>query len=262
MARLVGTEPTERQRIRAGLLAVPGSVASHRSAAVLWELVPTDDAATVHLSVPNGSARRERLAGVTCHRPDDRRDLRAVARDGMLATPPLRAVLDLGITDPTLVDEAVGRTLSDGLLTIAALEAGLERHARQGRTGVRALRAAIDAWSIDARPADSILEAAFARLCTRSGLPPFVLHERIGRWEVDFRFVGTPILVECDGWTTHGRDRDQFERDRRKDDDLRAAGWVLTRLTYRAIARRPTDTARRLHRLLARWSELPVPDAA
>jgi len=262
VARCIGTEDTELQRIRAASLAVPRAVVSHRSAAVLWGLVSAARGQPVHLTTPWGDAHRRALVGVVCHRPDDLVDVRAVGRHGIATTPPLRTLLDLGVTDPHLVSGAVGRALADKLLTIDGLEAGLGRHAKQGRTGVVVLRRAIDEWALDARPADSILEAAFAQLCERASLPPFVHHQRVEGWEVDFRFVGTPVIVECDGWTTHGRDRDQFEIDRRKDDDLRAAGWVPARLTYRAITRRPADTARRLRRLLDRWSGVPIPDAA
>jgi very-short-patch-repair endonuclease len=116
-------------------------------------------------------------------------------------------------------------------------------------------------WSIDSRPADSVLETAMAKLVDRHDLPPVDFHPKIGGWELDFRVVGTAVLLECDGWTTHGLDRDQFERDRRKDDDLHAAGWIVVRFTYRSIVRRPAETARRIERVVARWAALEPPDA-
>lgn len=260
VARCVGTTPNELQSVRAATLAVPDSVASHRSAAMLWGFVEPDDGAEVHVTAVEGRAQRRTLSGVACHRPDDRLDVRPVRRHGIPATPPLRTLLDLGITHPDLVHGAVGGALSTGLLTIHGLEAGLARHARPGRTGVTALRRAIDDWAIDTRPADSVLEPAFVELCNRFDLPAVTFHEMIAGWEVDFRFVGTPVVVECDGWSTHGRNRSQFELDRRKDDDLRAAGWIPTRVTYRAVTQRASDTARRLLRLLARWGDAPCPD--
>lgn len=264
IARCVGTEPTDLQRAMAATLAIPDSVASHVTAAQLWGLAPGANVVDgdVHVTTPDRSRQWRRLEGVVCHRPRDRVDVRGVRRNGVPTTPPFRTLLDLGITNPDLVHGAVGIALSSGLLTINGIEAGLQRHAVQGRHGVVALRTALDEWAIDARPADSILESAFVELCRRHRLPPPNFHERIEGWEVDFRFPGTAVVVECDGWTTHGRRRDQFERDRRKDDDLRGAGWVPARLTYRAITRQQADTARRLRRLLARWSDHPAPDAA
>jgi very-short-patch-repair endonuclease len=67
--------------------------------------------------------------------------------------------------------------------------------------------------------------------------------------------------VECDGWSTHGLDRTQFERDRLKDSDLTNAGWQMLRFSYRSIVNDPGGTAVRIRRALARWKHLEVPDA-
>ena len=77
-------------------------------------------------------------------------------------------------------------------------------HSIQGRAGVTALRDAIDEWSIDSRPADSVLEPAMRKLVQRHGLPDIEFHPTIEGREVDFRFTGTPVIVECDGWAYHG----------------------------------------------------------
>ncbi len=69
-------------------------------------------------------------------------------------------------------------------------------------------------------------------------------------WEVDFHVDGTPVIVECDGWSSHGLDRDQFERDRRKDAELRAAGYVVCRYSWLQITRQPTWTANNLRQVL------------
>jgi very-short-patch-repair endonuclease len=125
----------------------------------------------------------------------------------------------------------------------------------------RRSRAAIDEWSIDARPADSLLEVAILRLTERSGLPPLEFHPVIEGREVDFRVIGTPILLECDGWTFHGLNRAAFEHDRESDASLTAAGWIVIRFTYRAVTRSPRTNADRIRRNLTRWSDLRAPDA-
>ena len=38
-----------------------------------------------------------------------------------------------------------------------------------------------------------------------------------------------------------------------------AAGWIVMRLTYRAIVSDPSDTARRIRRAVSRWSHLDPP---
>src|SRR4029078_10283046 len=115
---------------------------------------------------------------------------------------------------------------------------------------------------IDAKPADSTLEAAMARLIHRYRLPPVRFHPVIEGWEVDFRVVVSPVILECDGWVFHGLDRTTFERDRIRDAELTAAGWIIVRLTYRSIPSTPGRTAGRIQNAVARWSAFPAPDAA
>ena len=135
-------------------------------------------------------------------------------------------------------------------------------HAQRGRSGTTALRQAIDDWSLDAKPADSVLEPAMRRLVSRYGLPDVEFHARVGGREVDFRIIGTPIVIECDGWRYHGRDREQFERDRANDADFVAHGWIVLRFTYRRITSRPSEVARRIEETIARWVDARSPDAA
>ena len=73
--------------------------------------------------------------------------------------------------------------------------------------------------------------------------------------------IGTPVMLECDGWAYHGLDRSNFERDRDRDAELTAAGWIVVRFTYRAItiARAGPPADPRRHRPL---DDVPAPDAA
>ena len=174
----------------------------------------------------------------------------------------LRTLVDLGAVDPDGVAEAVGHAIATKLVDLRALEATVPVHAGTGRRGVVALRNAIDEWSIDAKPADSTLEAAMARLIHRYRLPPVRFHPVIEGWEVDFHVVDSPVILECDGWVFHGLDRSKFERDRIRDAELVAAGWIVVRFTYRSITTTPGRTARTDPKAVARWSDAPTPDAA
>ncbi len=119
----------------------------------------------------------------------------------------------------------------------------LRRHARPGRHGVRALRAAYDNWAIDDKPPDSALELAMVRLLDRAGLPRVVFHPPLLGRELDFAYLRERVAIECDGWESHGLDRHGFERDRVRDAALVAAGWVVLRFTWRQITRRPSWVA-------------------
>ena len=253
VARLAGTADTVEQRVTAAALAIgSGALASHRSATFLWGAPrPEDD--PVDLIVLGRRGLRNRT-GICIHRPTDLTDLAPPQRrSNIRCTNIVRTLCDLGAVDPGGVEAAVGHALAARLVTLGALEAALLVHGRPGRTGVTALRSAIDAWSIDARPADSLLEHAMHRLVRRYRLPPVEFHKRIEGWEVDFWIVGTPIVLECDGWATHGLSHDQFERDRRRDSELIAAGWIVVRFTYRAVTLAPGRTAERIRSVIDRW---------
>lgn len=261
VARLPGTPDTPEQRIAAAVLACgPSALASHRSAAHLWG-IPRQPHDPVDVIVP-GRTQERHLDGVVVHRPRDGRRLTPQRREGIACTNVLRTLVDLGAVDPASVRGALGHVLTVKLASIDAVATALEEHARPGRAGVTALREAVDFWSIDSRPADSVLETAMRRLVVRYRLPPVEFHPLIDGWEVDFRVIGTPVILECDGWTSHGLQREQFERDRLRDGRLAAAGWVVVRFTYRAIVTTPAQTARRIAAAVERWRHVPSPDAA
>jgi len=50
------------------------------------------------------------------------------------------------------------------------------------------------------------------------------LNSSIEGYMVDFVWRDQRLIVETDGWQAHGT-RNAFERDRRRDADLLAAGW-------------------------------------
>jgi hypothetical protein len=253
VCRMFGAARTPLQRIQAAVLAAgPGALASHRSAARLWGIPRPDDDA-VDVLLPRRT-RQATIAGVSVHRPRDLLDLAPSHRERIRTTNVLRTLCDLGAVDRAAVPGAVGHVVTTGLASPAALAAAIRRHGRRGRPGVPALRDALDEWVLDGKPVDSVLEPAMQRLLARFGLPPAEFHPRIGGHEVDFRIVDSPLVLECDGWATHGRERDQFERDRTRDADLAALGHVVLRFTYRAITTRPAKEAERIRRNVARWA--------
>jgi very-short-patch-repair endonuclease len=252
VARLAGTQRTYNQRIAAAVWSMGGSaLASHRSALHLHGVPGADRADPVDVIMP-GRSRKLQLDGVRTHRPTDDQRLAPQRRQGIRCTDLLRTLVDVGAVAPDIVHGALGHVLSSREVNLSAVAQVLVDHGRRGRSGVGALRQAFEDWAIDGKPADSVLEAAFGRLVERFGLPDVEFHPVIEGWEVDFRICGTSVIIECDGWTTHGLERAQFERDRCRDDDLASAGWTIRRFTYRAIVGQPADTARRIRRAVER----------
>jgi very-short-patch-repair endonuclease len=249
VAALVGAPATPEQRVLAAILACkrPAS-ASHRSGAYVWgvDIKGTDP---VDIATDDRACRLE-LPWVRTHNPRDVDDLRPVRRRGIPTTNPLRVLLDLGQVAPDDVLKALEHFAVEGLVTGKAVRGALARHGRKGRHGVGALRAAFDAFAIDGALPDSELERAMGALLGAHDLPQAVFHPRILGYEVDFAYLEEKVILECDGWSNHGLDRRQFERDRERDAALMAAGWIVLRFTWTQITRRPASVARSIRRVL------------
>ena len=160
----------------------------------------------------------------------------------------LRLLCDLGAVDPRSVPAAVGHVVTTGMASPVALRTAVDVHARRGRHGVPAFRDALDEWVIDGKPTDSVLEPAMRSARRRARLPPVEFHRVIRGYEVDFWVIDSPIVLECDGWDTPRAQQGEFERDRVRDGELTAAGYITVRFTYRQITRQPAAQADRIRR--------------
>jgi very-short-patch-repair endonuclease len=253
VARLPGSTASTEQTIQAAVLATgPGSLASHRTAARLWGIPRPDDDPIEVIVTHRG--RSPDIDGVIVHRPRDTKDLKQVLRSGIPTTNILRLLCDLGAVEADAISAAVGHVLSARLASPVALRWAIDRHSRRGRHGVPAFREALDEWLIDGKPADSDLERVMRRLFEEYRLPPFEFHAVIVGFEVDFRIVGSPIVLECDGWAFHAKTRAQQARDAERDATLAEAGYVPVRFTHDQIVRRPAQQARRIVGLVKRWA--------
>jgi very-short-patch-repair endonuclease len=252
VARLYGSPDTHEQRIAAAVLAAsPGAMASHRSAARLWD-IPRPDDDPVDIIVVSRT-RGLALDGVIVHRPRDDKDLSPVLRKNIPTCNILRLGCDIGAADPRSAREAVLHIVTNAIASPRALRTACDVHTRPGRPGVPALRAALDEFMIDGKPVDSILESTMRDVRTRFRLPPMEFHAKVCGYEVDFLVTGTPVVLECDGWDSHGRHRRLFERDRERTATLVAAGHVVVPFTWRKLVRDPEWVARKVRAAADRW---------
>ena len=103
-------------------------------------------------------------------------------------------------------------------------------------------------------PARTPLEDRILELCRQYDLPsPHTNVLVLGR-EVDAFWPQAKLMVEGDSWAFH-RHRAAFERDRRRDAKMQAAGFRVIRLTHRRLEREPQTVAAELRCLL----DHPVP---
>jgi very-short-patch-repair endonuclease len=251
VARVPGTPDTFHQRVLAGVLAAAhDAMASHRTATALWG-VPRPDWDPIDILLPHRS-HHSLPRQVEIHRPRDRLDLRPIMRSRIPCTNPMRTLLDLGAVDEAAVFDAFIAMLSSKVVSPSAVRAALVRHSRKGRHGVTALRGAFERWADDELPPDSMLEALVVEFLRTQRLPPVRFHVQLEGFEVDFQFVDTPVVLEADGWSTHGLLHDQFEFDRMRDQILVGAGYSVIHFTWHQLRGGSEQLADRIRKVL-RW---------
>ena len=87
-------------------------------------------------------------------------------------------------------------------------------------------------------------------LIERIGLPSPRTNVRVLGYEVDFLWPDARLVVETDGYGSHGTRR-AFERDRQRDARLTAAGYRVLRFTWWQLANEPEVVAARLAEALS-----------
>lgn len=224
----------------AALLAMrPGTVISHETAAVLWRLLPTGaGGGLIHVTVP-GSSAGARVRGVRTHRGPELKPRDISARAGLPATSPARVLLDIG---PTTSFRMMERALGEALYLKLIREPHLSELRRRcvGRRGCGALAALLDSWSEPALTR-SEAEELFLSLVRAAELPAPRINTDWQSGERDFRWPEARLIVEIDGWQSHGR-RPAFERDRRRDAQALALGASTMRITWRQLQYGPLPT--------------------
>ena len=125
--------------------------------------------------------------------------------------------------------------------------------ARRRRTPELHARAGALRRLLEARPTltRSEAERRLLALVRLAGLPLPETNVRLGRHEVDVLWRENRLVVEVDGYAYHAG-REAFERDRRRDADLQAAGHRVIRVTWRRIVNEPEALIATLAQALAR----------
>jgi very-short-patch-repair endonuclease len=212
-------ELNQRGRWLAAVLACgKGAVLSHRSAGALYALV-ADDRGTVHVTIPRTTPVRQ--PGITAHRSSSV-FLDAQTRHAIPVTTVPRTLRDLK------------RTVTTDEWNDAVEQAEIKRIP----TGLPPLRTR------------SKLERQLKAICRRHRLPPPQTNVRIGHYLVDALWRRERLIVEVDGWHTHGT-HTAFVEDRQRDRWLHARRWRVARFTYDEVFDEPARVAAELRVLLA-----------
>jgi Protein of unknown function (DUF559)/Transcriptional regulator, AbiEi antitoxin len=222
----------EGRWLAAVLACGEGAALSHTGAAALWDLrgVPSG---RVHVTVPTHAGRPQR-PGIRIHRSITLLPSLVTVRRGIRVTTVNRTVVDLR-----------------RMLSPAQLRAVL----RQAQ--IRRLDTGPQPQSIT-DPDHTELERRFAALGRRHGFPPPLAQQVIGPYTVDFLWPAQRVIVEVDGWHTHGT-QTAFEDDRARDAWLTAQGYRVVRFTWRQVTREGPWVAKVVLGLLA---SNPAPPSA
>jgi very-short-patch-repair endonuclease len=218
----------------AALLACgPLSVIGHRSAVIVmglrWRYCGPVEVVLPH-EVQLGRA------GVRCRRVTALAADEVAVRHGLRVTTPARTLVDLAATASRgdlarLAEEILFQRLASTAEIIDAIGRGA------GRPGVRKLRAIADLLD-EASFTRSEAERRLKTLLRGAGLPMPRMNVKRAGWEVDAVWDRQRLVVEVDGYRSHGT-RPQFERDRTKDAQMMLAGYRVLRFTWRQITREP-----------------------
>ena len=237
-------QPLARE-LAALLFIGSGSLVSHRSAACLWGLTqgfPPDEVEATVVGRHAASRPGLRIYRVGRLDPDDVRLLW-----GIPVTAPARTMIDFAAHAP---EPEFRRALSEayvqGLLSDRTLADAMERV--PGRTGIARLRTTLNDESGRA-PTRSQAERLLLRLIADAQLPLPAVNVLLEGHEVDFLWRVEQLVVEVDGHGFHGH-RAAFERDRRRDQRLVAAGYRVIRVTWRQLVGEPLAVITRIAQAL------------
>jgi len=249
---LPGTQLDLAALTRAAVLARPAAIPAGLSAAVVLGEGPWDEVPQVGAPWLVGDRERALDARVFQHP-----GIKTVKRAGLVLSHPAYAVVDLlRFLDPQGA-AAVGRAAVQR--RTVTLDFLAERRAALGRlAGARQLGLVIEQLH-EGTHAES--EHRFVALLREAGIGGWRANHpvRIGtrRYFLDVAFAEARLAVEIDG-RAHHSSAAAFQNDRRRQNDLVAAGWTVLRFTWGDIVDRPHEVIARIltaleSPALARW---------
>jgi hypothetical protein len=227
----------------AAVLANARTVASHWTAAWLWELLRTEPSGRFHLTAARERRRRPefKLHAGALHKEDMTRV------GGIPVTSLERTVLDLAALKPGRTPGDLKRCEELGRFDLRRFEALLARSA--GHHGRAALADAVSLHQPDPTVTRSGLERRFRGLVREAGLPAPTMNYVVAGYELDCWWEEARLAVELDTYGTHGS-RLSFEEDRKRQRKLGLLGIRMERVTDRQLDSEADEVLLAIARLL------------
>jgi very-short-patch-repair endonuclease len=248
---VVHAAPLPLARETAALLACGDrALLSHISAAAAWRIVDLPDGPVDVTVASLGTGRRR--PGIALHRSGNliRRDVRI--HEGLPVTSPARTLLDLaGCLDRRSLERALDEALTvRRIVTRAQILDVCDRAG--GHAGASGLR------SLAARRNTAITHSEAERRCLElireAGLPEPRTQVRVAGYTVDLFWPDHRVAFEIDGFRFH-TSRSAFDRDRRKDLALKAAGVDPNRVSRDQVVHEPLMTVASIAAALTRAAQ-------
>ncbi|MEZ5407375.1 MAG: type IV toxin-antitoxin system AbiEi family antitoxin domain-containing protein [Acidimicrobiales bacterium] len=249
---------TWRGRLLAACLST-GGIASHRSAAILWQLSSiAGGIVEITVAGPSGSRRR----GVVVHHSAqmDRADVTTI--DGIPSTGVARTLLDLAAVVPSRrLESAVDDALRLRRTSWTELFATVLHHSARGRNGCGPMRTLLAERYGDTDVPLSNWSRQVAHLLLDRCLPPPALEFRItdgsGQLvaQVDLAYPAHRVAIELQSKRWHLNAR-SFEADPLRWNRLTALGWQVYPFTWAFFVDEPDELCRIVRTALRR----PCPD--
>lgn len=241
-------------RCEAASLIVPDDAAfSHRTAASICELpLPAEPKRQDDTQLPGldvtvpPEVTVPQVGGLTGHTGLDIDDVFTL--DGLRLVKPERTFFHLAPTmrllELVIVGDAIVRNWAP-LETLVGRASGLSRHRGivSARTALRYVKPNVD----------SAMETRVRMLLISAGLPCPAINVDVfndsGWWVArpDLSYPHLKIAIEYDG-DHHRTEKQQWRRDRARDEGLRHAGWIVITLTAEDVIRHPRRTVERIAR--------------
>lgn len=239
------------------LASGPGTALSHRSAAALHGVIsPRSGPIEVTRRAGGGGARRKLSLPspgapsfhVVAYRTRSLPDQDETVIDGIPVTSLPRTFLDLASAEsPNQLKSALDQAERLRVFSLSGLVVSAERG--RGWSGSANLRRALSEWDPLEAETRTKLEKAMLRLCRAHGLPTPEVNTLLGEYLPDFLWREARLIVEVDGYASHGTFR-AFKSDRRRDVDLMLDDFRVARFPWDEVVHNGPETANRIRKLL------------
>jgi hypothetical protein len=248
-------------RYLAAVLAFGDAAAlSHRSAADLWGIRKTDRRA-IDVIVPRRGVPSRQGIDVHCSLTLTPADITII--DAIPVTTVARTTLDLAaVVTPRQTERALDQAEAERLFDLRALTEQVTRNPKH--PGAPILGAILATHTAGSTTTWSELEELCLSVTRAAGLPAPEVNVFVDPGDgeppirADFVWRTQRVIVEADGFQTHGT-HGAFEDDRRRDQRLQLAGWIVVRVTWRQLRDEAERIAATLIGLLTRQRARPRP---